>query len=224
MSRKISQVSLLAAPGQDYHRVDPYLVAQVSLSTSSALEFVTAELPMLALTFTRNGLSMIIGSLGWLMLAGLMARPAATWVRTSSTSQPSRIATSSISGATCLCRPYFIYVTRRPDLARNSFALAPPTTARRILGAGRAVRREPACARDPSMAPPPPDPAPRAHSAPAGPALGRCPGRRCQNRRSGALGCWPSGRGSRAGQFRRIMIQFTMEGLGGSLPRVRSRR
>jgi len=32
----------------------PQRVAQVSLSTSSAIEDVTAELPMLAFTFTRQ--------------------------------------------------------------------------------------------------------------------------------------------------------------------------
>ena len=46
---------------------------------------VTAELPMLALIFTRKLRPMIIGSLsGWLMLAGMMARPRATSSRTNS--------------------------------------------------------------------------------------------------------------------------------------------
>ena len=79
----------------------PHVVAQVSLSTSSAMLLVTALLPMLALTFTRKRRPMIIGSdSGWLTLAGMIARPAATSLRTSSTSQPSRTATYSISGVT----------------------------------------------------------------------------------------------------------------------------
>ena len=54
----------------------PQRVAHTILSTSSAIEDVTAELPMLALTFTANALPMIIGSLsGWLWLAGITARP-----------------------------------------------------------------------------------------------------------------------------------------------------
>ena len=77
----------------------PHRVAQRIFSTSSSIEEVTAEVPMLALIFTRNRLPMIIGSLsGWLMLAGMIARPAATSSRTTSGSTPSRIATNSISG------------------------------------------------------------------------------------------------------------------------------
>ena len=83
----------------------PHWVAHWSLSTSSAMELVTAELPMLALIFTRKALPMIIGSdSGWLMLFGMMARPAATSLRTSSTSQFSRRATNRISGVTTPCR------------------------------------------------------------------------------------------------------------------------
>ena len=40
----------------------PHRVAHVSLSTSSAMDEVTAELPMLALTFTRKWRPMAIGS------------------------------------------------------------------------------------------------------------------------------------------------------------------
>jgi hypothetical protein len=79
----------------------PHRVAQLSFSTSSEIEDVTAEFPMLALTLTRNARPMTIGSLsGWLMLAGMIARPAATSRRTVSTSQRSRIAANSISGVT----------------------------------------------------------------------------------------------------------------------------
>ena len=77
----------------------PQRVAHSSLETSSAIELVTAELPMFALTFTANALPMIIGSAsGWFTFAGMMARPAATSERTSSTSRPSRSATKRISG------------------------------------------------------------------------------------------------------------------------------
>ncbi len=77
----------------------PQRVAHVILSTSSSMEEVTAELPMFALTFTRNRLPMIIGSIsGWLTLAGSTARPAAISSRTISGETFSRSATNSISG------------------------------------------------------------------------------------------------------------------------------
>ncbi|MDT4851931.1 hypothetical protein FQZ97_861400 [compost metagenome] len=63
----------------------PQRIAQTSLSTSSSMLEVTAELPMLALTLTRKLRPMAIGSTsGWLMLAGMMARPRATSSRTNS--------------------------------------------------------------------------------------------------------------------------------------------
>src|SRR5437667_1154360 len=63
----------------------PHLVAQRIFSTSSSIEDATALLPMLALIFTRKFRPMIIGSdSGWLMLAGMMARPRATSARTNS--------------------------------------------------------------------------------------------------------------------------------------------
>ena len=71
----------------------PQRVAHTILSTSSAIEDVTAELPMFAFTLTANALPMIIGSLsGWLWLAGITARPRATSSRTSSAGMPSRAA------------------------------------------------------------------------------------------------------------------------------------
>ena len=76
----------------------PHRVAHCILSTSSAMELVTAEFPILALIFTRKAFPMIIGSdSGWLILAGMIARPAASSERTSSTSQFSRSATNRIS-------------------------------------------------------------------------------------------------------------------------------
>src|SRR6185503_900965 len=63
----------------------PHLVAQRIFSTSSSTLEAIAELPILALIFTRKLRPMIIGSdSGWLMLAGMMARPAATSLLTNS--------------------------------------------------------------------------------------------------------------------------------------------
>ena len=63
----------------------PQRVAHTSLSTSSSMLEVVAELPMLALTLTRKLRPIAIGSSsGWLMLAGMMARPRATSSRTNS--------------------------------------------------------------------------------------------------------------------------------------------
>src|SRR4029450_4801287 len=60
----------------------PHLVAQRIFSTSSSIDDATALLPMLALIFTRKLRPMIIGSSsGWLMFAGMMARPLATPLR-----------------------------------------------------------------------------------------------------------------------------------------------
>src|ERR1044071_5285127 len=53
----------------------PHLMDHLIFSTSSSIEDSTAELPMLALIFTRKLRPMIIGSLsGCLMLAGVMGR------------------------------------------------------------------------------------------------------------------------------------------------------
>src|ERR1051325_2795675 len=63
----------------------PHFVAQRVFSISSSIDDATALLPMLALIFTRKLRPMIIGSRsGWLMFAGMMARPAATSLRTNS--------------------------------------------------------------------------------------------------------------------------------------------
>ncbi len=63
----------------------PQRMDHTSFSTSSSMDEVTAELPMLAFTFTRKFRPMIIGSSsGWLTLAGMMARPRATSSRTNS--------------------------------------------------------------------------------------------------------------------------------------------
>src|SRR5678815_1459066 len=64
---------------------EPQRIDQRILSTSSSIDDATAELPMLALILTRKLRPMIIGSdSGWLMLAGMIARPRATSERTNS--------------------------------------------------------------------------------------------------------------------------------------------
>src|SRR2546423_8442591 len=64
---------------------EPHLIDQRIFSTSSSMEEATALLPMLALILTRKLRPMIIGSdSGWLMFAGMMARPRATSERTNS--------------------------------------------------------------------------------------------------------------------------------------------
>lgn len=63
----------------------PQRIAHTSFSTSSSMLEVTAELPMLALIFTLKLRPIAIGSTsGWLMLAGMIARPRATSSRTNS--------------------------------------------------------------------------------------------------------------------------------------------
>ena len=63
----------------------PQRIDHTSLSTSSATPEVTMELPILALTLVRKLRPMIIGSVsGWLMFAGMMARPRAISLRTNS--------------------------------------------------------------------------------------------------------------------------------------------
>ena len=77
----------------------PQRVAHRIFSTSASIDDTTAELPMLAFTLTRNFEPMIIGSAsGWLMFAGMIARPRAISSRTNSAGKPSRIAMNSISG------------------------------------------------------------------------------------------------------------------------------
>ena len=66
-------------------RLDELRADHTIYSNSSSMLEVTAELPMLVLIFTRKLRPMIMGSSsGWLMLAGMMARPAATSARTNS--------------------------------------------------------------------------------------------------------------------------------------------
>src|SRR3954465_1380010 len=63
----------------------PQRIAHTIFSISSSTDEVTAELPILALILVRKLRPMIIGSRpGWLMLAGMMARPRATSERTNS--------------------------------------------------------------------------------------------------------------------------------------------
>ena len=94
-----SRVSWMSLPVERSITVSaPQRVDQRSLSTSSPIDDDTAELPMLALIFTRKLRPMIIGSAsGWLLFAGMMARPRATSSRTNSGVMPSRSATNRIS-------------------------------------------------------------------------------------------------------------------------------
>ena len=94
----------------------PQRIDHTIFSTSSSTEEVTAELPMLALTFTRKLRPMIIGSnSAWLMLQGMMARPRAISSRTNSgvmcsgTEAPklSPSASAALARASALARPRF---------------------------------------------------------------------------------------------------------------------
>ncbi len=61
----------------------PQIVLNTIFSTSSAIEEVIAELPMLELIFTLNLRPIIIGSTSeWLIEAGITARPFAISSRT----------------------------------------------------------------------------------------------------------------------------------------------
>ncbi len=63
----------------------PHFTDQRIFSTSSSIEEATAELPMFVLILTRKLRPITIGSSsGWLMLAGMIARPRATSSRTNS--------------------------------------------------------------------------------------------------------------------------------------------
>ena len=63
----------------------PQRIDQTIFSTSSSTEERTAELPMFALILTKKFRPIITGSSsGWLILAGIIARPAAISCRTNS--------------------------------------------------------------------------------------------------------------------------------------------
>ena len=90
----------------------PQRVAHTILSTSSSIDDDTAELPMLALIFTRNFLPMIIGSAsGCLRFNGITARPMATSSRTNSGSMFSRTAMYRISGVMIPALAYASWLT-----------------------------------------------------------------------------------------------------------------
>ncbi|SKU40261.1 Uncharacterised protein [Mycobacteroides abscessus subsp. abscessus] len=104
MSFPVERSMMLSAPQRMAHTI---------FSTSSAIEEVTAELPILALIFTPKALPMIIGSLsGCLWLAGMTALPAATSVRTNSAGTPSRTAMNSISAVISPARARCNWVPR----------------------------------------------------------------------------------------------------------------
>ena len=92
----------------------PQRMAHVSFSTSSAMLLVTAELPMLALILTRKLRPIAIGSSsGWLMLAGMMARPRATSLRTHSGVITFGMVAPKLSPACCW--KSFGWVSRSPS-------------------------------------------------------------------------------------------------------------
>ena len=109
---------------------------------------------MLALIFTRKLRPMIIGSSsGWLMLAGMMARPRATSLRTNSASSPSRSAMNSISGVIdALAR---VVQLRRPR-GRSARAQRRRASGRRSRAASRAPMRVCTSRRGPSSTSPRP--------------------------------------------------------------------
>ena len=105
-----SRVSWISSPVDRSISVSPpHLQLHTALSTSSSMPDDMEELPILVLIFTRKSVPMIIGSAsGWLILAGMTARPSAIFWRTnsgvinvliprSSQSMFSRMATYSIS-------------------------------------------------------------------------------------------------------------------------------
>ena len=127
-----SRVSWMLSPVERSISVSPpHLQLQTAFSTSSSMVEVVALLPMFVLIFTRKLRPIIIGSAsGWLMLAGMTARPAATSSRTNSgvmcVSMPSsrqfmfsRMATYSISGVTMPCLASAICVIFAPGRARS---------------------------------------------------------------------------------------------------------
>ena len=127
-----SRVSWMCLPVERSISVSPpHLQLHTAFSTSSSMVEVVAELPMFVLIFTRKLRPIIIGSAsGWLMLAGITARPAATswrtnsgvmWVAMPSASQSmfSRMATYSISGVMMPWRAKASCVMCAPALARS---------------------------------------------------------------------------------------------------------
>jgi hypothetical protein len=94
------------AGGQVHHRVAAPADRPHHLLDFLGDRRVTAELPMLALIFTRKLRPMIIGSSsGWLMLAGMMARPRATSSRTNSgVISAGMLAPKLLPGGACRCR------------------------------------------------------------------------------------------------------------------------
>ncbi len=106
MSRPVDRSMTVSAPQRAAHTI---------FSTSRSIEEATAELPMLALTLTRKASPMTIGSVsGWLRLAGMTARPAATSSRTFSAETPSRSAMNSISRVISPRRAQASWVSRCP--------------------------------------------------------------------------------------------------------------
>ena len=98
----------------------PQRIAHTIFSTSSSTEEVTAELPMLALIFTRKLRPMIIGSSSaWLMLDGMMARPRAISSRTNSgVMKAGTLAPKLSPSASAACARSSIFL--RPTFSRSA--------------------------------------------------------------------------------------------------------
>ena len=104
----------------------PHLVAQRIFSTSSSMELATAELPMLALIFTRKLRPMIIGSKFRVVDVGGDDRPAARHLlpyelRRDHTGSPrQRLRRDAAGSRRCAPQPCFRRLRRRPSRPRFS--------------------------------------------------------------------------------------------------------
>ena len=113
----------------------PQRIAQTSFSTSSSMLEVTAELPMLALILTLKLRPIAIGSTsGWLMFAGMIARPRATSSRTNSGVMILGIAAPRPSPAKRCSRPasarYSAIHSRRPFSRSATYSISGVTMPR----------------------------------------------------------------------------------------------
>src|SRR5215470_18218171 len=108
----------------------PYLRQARSFTSSPSTSLTIWLLPMFALILHLTAMPMAIGSSsGWFTLAGMIIRPRATSLRTSSAGIPSRRATCSISSVRTPCRAKCICVTfgrpRRLEIHSARMAASP---------------------------------------------------------------------------------------------------
>src|SRR5438477_3842444 len=127
----------------------PYLRQARSFTSSPSTSLTIWLLPMFALILHLAAMPMAIGSSsGWFKLAGMIIRPQATSLRTSSAGTPSRRATCSISSVTAPCRAKCICVTfaRPRRLEIHSARMAASPEGLRTLTTGvRAVNGQAGC-------------------------------------------------------------------------------